>query len=70
MSQILDATFDGEVFRPTETVELQPNTHVQLIVTTKPSPTDYLNWLDRIAGQWQGEFERIPVADFEQRDSF
>ena len=70
MSQILDATFDGEVFRPSEAVELQPNTQVQLIVTAKPVPTDYNNWLDRIAGKWQGELERIPAADFEQRDSF
>ena len=35
MSQTLDATFDGEVFRPTEPVELQPDTRVQLIVTVK-----------------------------------
>lgn len=30
---------------------------------------EYTNWLDGISGQWQGEFERIPVSDFEQRDS-
>ena len=35
MSQTLEATFDGEVFRPTEAVELKPDTHVQLIVTVK-----------------------------------
>ena len=38
MSKTLEATFDGEVFRPTEAVELKPDTHVQLIVTVK-SPT-------------------------------
>ena len=37
MSQTVDATFDGEVFRPTEAVELQPDTRVQLIVTVKSS---------------------------------
>ena len=46
MSQILEATFDGEVFRPTEVVELQPNTRVQLIVTETPpiedKPTSFL----------------------------
>ena len=46
MSQILEATFDGEVFRPTEVVELQPNTRVQLIVTEAPpiedKPTSFL----------------------------
>lgn len=26
MSQTIEATFDGEVFRPTETVELKPDT--------------------------------------------
>ena len=74
MTQILEATFDGEVFRPTESVALQPNTRVELIVTAKAKttaqPKSYLNWLDQIAGKWQGEFERIPMADFEQRDSF
>ncbi len=35
MSQTLEATFDGQVFRPVETVALQPNTQVQLIVTIK-----------------------------------
>jgi len=35
MSQTLEATFDGQVFRPTETVELQPDTQVQLVVTVK-----------------------------------
>ena len=37
MSQTLEATFDGQVFRPVETVELQPDTRVQLIVTVKGS---------------------------------
>ncbi len=37
MSQTLEATFDGQVFRPVETVELQPDTRVQLIVTVKTS---------------------------------
>lgn len=35
MSQILEATFDGAVFRPAEIVRLQPNTRVQLVVTVK-----------------------------------
>ena len=37
MSQTLEATFDGEVFRPTQAVALQPNTRVELIVTVKPT---------------------------------
>ena len=35
MSQTVDATFDGEVFRPAQAVPLQPDTQVQLIVTVK-----------------------------------
>jgi predicted DNA-binding antitoxin AbrB/MazE fold protein len=35
MSQTLEAVFDGVVFRPDKTVELQPNTRVQIVVTAK-----------------------------------
>ena len=35
MSQTLEATFDGQVFRPVQTVDLQPDTQVELIVTVK-----------------------------------
>jgi predicted DNA-binding antitoxin AbrB/MazE fold protein len=35
MSQTIEATFDGQVFRPVETVELQPDTQVELVVTVK-----------------------------------
>lgn len=35
VSQILEATFDGEVFRPTESVKLPPDTQVELVVTLK-----------------------------------
>ena len=31
--------------------------------------SNYVHWLEGIAGQWQGDFERLPTADFEQRDS-
>lgn len=40
MSQILEATFDGQVFRPIESVELQPDTRVQLVVTVKDTPEE------------------------------
>ena len=35
MSQTLEATFDGQVFRPVQTVELEPDTQVELVVTVK-----------------------------------
>ena len=40
MSQTVEATFDGQVFRPIETVELQPDTRVQLVVTVKIVPEE------------------------------
>ena len=36
MSQTLDATFDGNVFRPDGPIELEPNTRVRL--TIEPAP--------------------------------
>lgn len=44
MSQTLEATFDGEVFRPTEAVELKPDTRVQLIVTDQSTATAFEEW--------------------------
>lgn len=32
MEQTFEATFDGEVFRPTEKVDLEPNTKVKITV--------------------------------------
>lgn len=32
MEKILDATFDGEVFRPDEPVDLEPNTKAKIII--------------------------------------
>lgn len=40
MSQTLEATFDGQVFRPVQTVELQPDTQVELVVTVKAVPSE------------------------------
>jgi len=47
MKQTLEATFDGEVFRPLQTVELRPDTRVQLIVLVRteagPEPVSFLD---------------------------
>jgi predicted DNA-binding antitoxin AbrB/MazE fold protein len=38
MSQTLEATFDGSVFRPDEPIELKPNTRVRITIEpTEPS---------------------------------
>lgn len=49
MSQILEATFDGAVFHPTETVQLQPDTRVQLVVTVKAAPEEKTKSFLRVA---------------------
>jgi hypothetical protein len=36
MSQTLDATFDGNVFRPDQPIELEPNTRVRITIETNP----------------------------------
>ena len=38
MSQTLDATFDGSVFRPDQPIELEPNTRVRITIEPSPSP--------------------------------
>ena len=49
--------------------EHQMQVTIESIPDEAAGSSDYANWLDRIAGQWQGDFERLPTADFEQRDS-
>lgn len=39
MSTTIEATFDGEVFRPSQPVALEPNTPVKLIVETASAPS-------------------------------
>ena len=34
MAETIRALFDGEVFRPAEPVALEPNTYVQIIIST------------------------------------
>ena len=53
MSQTLDATFDGEVFRPTQAVELLPDTQVQLIVTVKSTTEENPKSFLRVARSLQ-----------------
>lgn len=35
MSEVIEAVFDGTVFRPNQTVGLEPNTRVEITVTVK-----------------------------------
>ena len=38
MSKTLEATFDGEVLRPDEPLELEPNTRVRLTIESMTAP--------------------------------
>lgn len=46
----------------------------EMQVTIEPLPrrsderAEYLAWLEESAGRWQGDFERLPQGEFEQRD--
>lgn len=46
MSKTLDAVFDGEVLRPVEPIELEPNTRVRITIeeqaTTRPAAKSFL----------------------------
>jgi len=37
MSQTLEATFDGSVFRPDQPIELEPNTRVRITIEACPN---------------------------------
>jgi hypothetical protein len=41
---------------------------VEPVAGNGEQPSDYVSWLESIAGRWQGEFERFPQGEFEQRD--
>ncbi len=53
MIQVLEAMFDGEVFRPVGAVKLAANTKVQLVIQT-PSDQSDVSFLD-VAEQLQLE---------------
>jgi len=38
MTQTMEAIFDGEVLRPEEPIELEPNTRVRIIIETVKQP--------------------------------
>ena len=50
------------------------NLAVKVTIDAVPKPdaeqANYVAWLDRVAGKWQGDFERLPQGEFELRDEF
>ena len=43
---------------------------IEPLASTAEEQAEYVAWLDSIAGKWQGDFDRMPQGDFEQRDTF
>jgi hypothetical protein len=46
------------------------NREVRIVIESEPSASkqEYLNFLDRTAGAWQGDFERPEQGEYETRD--
>lgn len=49
------------------------NQEVRIIVEPAPlkpitSPADWAAWVDSMAGAWQGDFERPPQGELQERD--
>ena len=49
MSQTLDATFDGQVFRPDKPLELEPNTRVRITIEPTQTPEEHSESFLRVA---------------------
>jgi predicted DNA-binding antitoxin AbrB/MazE fold protein len=62
MSQTLEATFDGEVFRPTEAVELKPDSRVRLIVTDESTAVAFEEWQSLLTANEEDDSEAIQQA--------
>ncbi|MEK6324458.1 MAG: antitoxin family protein [Acidobacteriota bacterium] len=65
MTRTMTATFDGEVLRPDEPVDLEPNTKVRITIeASEPLPEKTLSFLDTAASlnlegpsDWSARFE-------------
>jgi hypothetical protein len=68
----IDAIFDNGVLRPIEPLLLPEGTRVHLRVEeeigSQSSTPAYSNWLDGLAGRWQGEFARENEGVLETRE--
>jgi hypothetical protein len=49
----------------------EANREVQVTIESRPAPMsqeEWQRWVDKMAGSWQGDFERPPQGEYEQRD--
>ena len=62
MSQTLEATFDGQVFRPSGAVELKPDTRVRLIVTDQSTADAFDEWQSLLTANEEEDCAAIQQA--------
>ena len=60
MTQILEATFDGAMFRPDEEVKIKPNTRVRLVVKIE---NESKRMVGELAGHLFGTIEAEGAPD-------
>lgn len=49
----------------------QAGSEVQIVIESVPrprTPAEYANWVRSMAGAWQGDFERPPQGEYEDRE--
>jgi predicted DNA-binding antitoxin AbrB/MazE fold protein len=64
MKEVIEATFDGEVFRPTKKPDILPNSKVHLIVEILPDAiTQKRERLLKITEQTRGAWANNPEID-------
>lgn len=75
MSTIIEATFDGEVFRPIRPIDLPPNTKVQITVEETPATKQPYAFLKAAAGltvdgpaDWSENVDRYLYGEETQGD--
>ncbi len=76
MIQTIEATFDGEVFRPITALSLEPNTRVRLTVEVLPPTASPLSFLQLARGlnlsgppDWSENLDKYLYGDDSNPDS-
>ena len=72
MIRNIDAIYDHGILRPVEPLVLPEGARVHLRVEqdnrSQATLADYTNWLNKLAGRWQGDFTHGDEGDFETRE--
>jgi predicted DNA-binding antitoxin AbrB/MazE fold protein len=77
MGKVIEALFDGTVFRPTEPLTLEPNTRVWIVIETTPpvaaAPMSFLQTARSLnlegSSDWSANLENYLYGDKAQDES-